>query len=177
MIPKADTFPAGTKPPFRPSEKNIKSGKMHPRSAALKPRLAVARKEWQPPAGSPKLKMKAPWVLSGILFDFDRATIKPGFRSMLDRAVAVLKKNSALQVEIQGHTDGRGPAAYNQRLSQKRALAVMRYFVEQGIRRERLSARGFGESRPVGSNATKAGRARNRRVELKAKEAGVFAAR
>jgi outer membrane protein OmpA-like peptidoglycan-associated protein len=176
VVPDKDTFPPEVKPPFPSDEQNIKSGKMRFRPVAERPR-PVARKELQSPAGDATLNTKAPWVLSGVLFDFDRSTIKLRFRSMLDRAVAVLKKNPALHVEVQGHTDGRGSAVYNQRLSKRRAMAVMRYFVGKGVRRERLSAKGLGESNPVDSNATEAGRARNRRVELKAKEAEIFAAR
>ncbi len=90
---------------------------------------------------------------------------------------SVLKKNPALHVEVQGYTDGRGSAVYNQRLSKRRATIVMKYFIQKGVHRKRLSAKGFGESNPVDSNATEIGRARNRRVELKTKETEVYAAR
>ncbi|MEE9240818.1 MAG: OmpA family protein, partial [bacterium] len=172
-----DTFPAKANPSFRSNERSIKSGKIQPTPMARRPRLVAARKESDLSAKGSKLKMNAPWVLNGVLFDFDKSTIKPRFYSILDRAVAVLKKNSVLHVEIQGYTDERGPAGYNQRLSKERAMAVMRYFVQKGVRGERLSARGFGETNPVASNATEADRAKNRRVELKAKETGIFAAR
>ncbi len=175
-MPDTDTFPPEAKPPFRPDERNIKSGKMRSRPIAERPR-PVARKDLQSAAGDATLDKKAYWVLSGVLFDSDRSTIKPRFRSMLDRVVAVLKKNSTLHVEVQGHTDGRGSAVYNQRLSERRATVVMKYFVEKGIHKKRLSAKGFGESEPVDSNVTEDGRARNRRVELKTKETEVFAAR
>ncbi len=176
VVPDKDTFPPGANPPFRPDEQNIKSGKMRSRPVAERP-LPVARKELQSLTGRATLKIKAPWVLSGVLFDFDRSEIKLRFHSILDRAVDVLKRNPALHVEVQGHTDGRGSVVYNQRLSKRRAMAVMRYFVGKGVRRERLSAKGLGESKPMDTNATEAGRARNRRVELKATGTEIFAAR
>ena len=85
---------------------------------------------------------------------------------MLDEAVLILKKNPGIKVEIDGHTDNRGSAAYNMTLSERRAKAVMKYFVDNGIEAERLTTKGFGFTRPAASNDTEQGRAKNRRVEL-----------
>jgi len=85
---------------------------------------------------------------------------------MLDEAASILKKNPDLKVEIDGHTDSTGPAAYNMKLSENRAKAVMDYFVAKGIDPKRLATKGFGLTRPAASNDTKEGRAKNRRVEL-----------
>jgi OOP family OmpA-OmpF porin len=84
----------------------------------------------------------------------------------MDEAVAALKVNPKLVVEVQGHTDSAASAEYNQRLSEVRASAVRDYFIKQGIAPERIRTQGFGETRPAASNDTAEGRALNRRVEL-----------
>jgi len=106
-------------------------------------------------------------TLHGIYFDFDRATIKPESRSAIEDAAEILIQNPTIKVEIQGHTDSVGSDKYNQRLSEKRAQAVVDYLVkETGIDSRRLTAKGYGESRPVADNKTESGRALNRRVEF-----------
>ena len=104
--------------------------------------------------------------LEGVHFDFDKATLKPEAKAILDQAAALLAKHERVVVEVAGHTDSTGPEAYNQKLSERRANAVQDYLVEKGIRASRLSAKGYGESMPVASNDSKEGRAENRRVEL-----------
>lgn len=104
------------------------------------------------------------WAFRGLLFDTNKASIKPGNEALFDNAILVLKQNSGLTVEIQGHTDSTGSKSYNQRLSEKRALSVKRLLVNNGISASRLTTRGFGESSPVASNDTREGRAFNRRV-------------
>lgn len=104
--------------------------------------------------------------LDGVHFDFDKATLKPEARAVLDEAAALLAKHERVVVEVAGHTDSTGPEAYNQKLSERRAMAVQDYLVGKGIRASRLSAKGYGESMPVTSNDTKEGRAENRRVEM-----------
>ncbi|MBW1859476.1 MAG: OmpA family protein, partial [Deltaproteobacteria bacterium] len=107
------------------------------------------------------------WVVKGINFSTDKAEIRPQDQAGLDEVVVVLKENPTVKVEIQGHTDNMGPEAYNQALSEKRADAVMNYFVEKGIGKDRLSAKGYGMSQPAASNDTREGRFQNRRVQLK----------
>jgi OOP family OmpA-OmpF porin len=104
--------------------------------------------------------------LDGVHFDFDKATLKPEAKAVLNEAAALLAKHERVVVEVAGHTDSTGPEAYNQKLSERRAMAVQDYLVEKGVRASRLSAKGYGESMPVASNDTKEGRAENRRVEL-----------
>ncbi len=99
-------------------------------------------------------------------FDVDSTAIKPGFHSTLDKMARVLNRYGKTELVIVGHTDSTGPAAYNQRLSERRARAVMAYLLQRGVIPERLSAYGKGETQPVASNATEAGRRRNRRVEI-----------
>lgn len=113
-----------------------------------------------------------PWVLRGVNFEFDRATLREESIPILEAAVTVLKNNPELLVAIDGHTDSRGSDAYNENLSRARAEAVHDYFVRQGVNADRLAFRGFGESRPIAPNSfddgsdNPDGRAENRRVEL-----------
>jgi OOP family OmpA-OmpF porin len=104
--------------------------------------------------------------LEGVYFDFDKATIKPEGKVVLNEAAALLQKHERVVVEVAGHTDSVGTDAYNQGLSERRANAVRDYLTSKGVKASRLTARGYGESRPVASNDTKEGRAENRRVEL-----------
>ncbi|MEO0113886.1 MAG: OmpA family protein [candidate division WOR-3 bacterium] len=106
-------------------------------------------------------------TLKGIYFDFNKATIRPESYPVLDDAAKILTDNPKITVEIQGHTDSEGSDSYNQKLSEQRAYAVVDYLVKvKGIDINRLKAVGFGESKPIASNATKEGRALNRRVEF-----------
>ena len=107
------------------------------------------------------------WTYAAVvMYGFDSAEIKSEAYPMLDEAVLILKKNPEINVEIDGHTDNRGPAAYNMTLSERRAKAVMKYFVDKGVEAERLTTKGFGFTQPAASNDTEEGRAKNRRVEL-----------
>jgi OOP family OmpA-OmpF porin len=107
------------------------------------------------------------WAFHGVLFDFDSDKIKSTNDPLIANAVLVLKQNPQLSIEIQGHTDSHGKDAYNQKLSERRALAVKNELIRQGVASSRLSTSGFGESTPVDSNETDAGRAYNRRVAYK----------
>ena len=101
-----------------------------------------------------------------VLFDFDKAEIKKNSFEEIDDMAAVMKQYPDLNVVIEGHTDNIGSAAYNKKLSQRRAEAVKKYMVEKGgIDAKRLTAKGFGLEKPIASNAIKEGRAKNRRVE------------
>jgi len=104
--------------------------------------------------------------LSDVLFDVDKATLRPGAREKLARVAGILSAHPDLQIEIEGHTDSTGSDDYNQRLSERRADAVRSYFNEQGVTKAIVSAVGYGESRPVATNGTAEGRQQNRRVEL-----------
>lgn len=105
--------------------------------------------------------------LRGVNFDFDRATLRPDAVTILNEAIEILKKYPQLRVEVAGHTDAVGTDAYNQALSERRARTVFDYLVGQGIDRARLvGPAGYGESRPIDSNETEVGRAKNRRTEL-----------
>jgi outer membrane protein OmpA-like peptidoglycan-associated protein len=104
--------------------------------------------------------------LSDVLFDTAQATLKPGAREKLAKVSGILGSHPDLKIEIEGHTDSVGSDSYNQGLSERRAESVRAYLVSQRISPQTISTAGFGESRPVASNATAAGRQQNRRVEL-----------
>lgn len=106
------------------------------------------------------------WIYRGVLFDTDKALIKPQFVPMLNNAVDVMEINPGLTVDINGHTDSRGTDAHNQALSERRASAVKQYMVEHGVAPSRMTTHGFGESRPIDTNSTPEGMYNNRRVEF-----------
>jgi outer membrane protein OmpA-like peptidoglycan-associated protein len=106
-------------------------------------------------------------LLAPVLFARARDVLLPQSRAVLDAAVSVLEKHPELSlVRVEGHTDGHGKAGYNLGLSKRRAKAVRLYLMQHGIGAERLQSDGFGSSRPIASNDTTEGRARNRRVEM-----------
>jgi OOP family OmpA-OmpF porin len=136
----------------------------------VKPQPAPAVVEEVKPApvveeAKPEILEKGRTTLK-VLFDFDKAVIKNNSFQDVDNLAAVMKQYPDLNVTIEGHTDSVGTAAYNKKLSQRRADAVKKYMVEKGgIDEKRLTAKGFGEENPIASNKTKEGRAQNRRVE------------
>jgi len=107
-----------------------------------------------------------PLILTGVEFDDDQATLRPASRNTLDQVAASLKNWPDVMVEIQGHTSEPGTAMHNMELSQRRAAAVMAYFVAEGIDASRLVANGYGQTRFIANNDTPAGQQENRRVEL-----------
>lgn len=119
-------------------------------------------------APAPPIKQRI--VLRGVHFDFNKSDIRPDARPVLEQAATILKENPGVQVAVEGHTDDIGSAAYNRALSVRRAEAVFRYLVNLGVAPERFRVEGFGKANPIASNATEAGRAQNRRVELRVLE-------
>jgi len=117
------------------------------------------------PAPAPKVERTI--VLDNILFDFGKAAITPEATKALDRLAVFLKENRDKRVELEGHTDAVGKEPYNLRLSGKRAAAVKDYLVKRAIEASRISVQGFGGIKPIADGKTEAGRARNRRVEIK----------
>jgi OOP family OmpA-OmpF porin len=105
-------------------------------------------------------------VLEGVHFAIDKAVLTPDSYAILDRVAESLKDWPDVRVEVGGHTDSTGTAAYNQDLSRRRAEAVRDYLIKKGIDGSRLEAKGYGETQPVADDGTSAGRAKNRRVEL-----------
>jgi outer membrane protein OmpA-like peptidoglycan-associated protein len=104
--------------------------------------------------------------LKNIYFDFDKTTLKSESYTELNKVVDFLKRNETVEIEISGHTDSKGADTYNETLSQGRSQSVVDYLISQGIDGARLTAHGYGESRPIETNDTEEGRANNRRVEF-----------
>lgn len=104
------------------------------------------------------------FINGGVTFETESAEFSGNYAQVLDVGVAVLTRDQSLQLVIEGHTDSIGPAEFNLGLSQRRAEAVLDYFVVNGIAPERLTAVGKGETEPVAPNDTPEGQARNRRI-------------
>lgn len=103
---------------------------------------------------------------SDVLFDFDSSTLKPGASSELDRVAQVLNRYPETRITVEGHTDAIGSLQYNQQLSERRALSVKEALVSRGVHPARISTMGYGETRPIASNDSEAGRQLNRRVTI-----------
>ena len=133
-----------------------------PVAAVAPPPPAPAPTPAPPPAPAP-----ITIDLNGVNFDFDKSTLRPDALAILGEATEILKRYPDLRVEVAGHTDSIGTAAYNQGLSERRAKAVYDYLTSNGIDSSRLAGPvGYGLTRPIDTNETKEGRARNRRTEL-----------
>ena len=105
--------------------------------------------------------------LDDVLFDFDKSNLTDSAKKELDELYVLLKKNKSMFLEVQGHTDSKGKDDYNVTLSKNRAEAVVSYLMKKGIDRSRLEIKYFGAAKPVNSNDSDEGRAKNRRVEFR----------
>lgn len=105
-------------------------------------------------------------VPSDVSFDTGRADIRPNFRTVLDRFAQTLNTNPNTTVRIIGHTDNTGSDAINDPLSVNRAASTRQYLADRGVNPARIAIEGRGSHEPIASNATEAGRAQNRRVEI-----------
>jgi OOP family OmpA-OmpF porin len=120
----------------------------------------------KPAAEKPKPVAEKVTFAADVLFDFDKAVIKPEGKSKLDDISSKVKGVNLEVVIAIGHADSIGSDAYNQRLSVRRAESVKAYLVSKGLEANRLYTEGKGEKQPVADNKTKEGRAKNRRVEI-----------
>lgn len=108
-----------------------------------------------------------------VQFETASAEIKPESYNLLDEVAKVMQDNPDItKVRVEGHTDNRGGRAYNQKLSQRRAMSVRRYLIDKGVAKRRLTARGYGLSKPIADNSTDDGKYQNRRVEFTIVEQG-----
>jgi outer membrane protein OmpA-like peptidoglycan-associated protein len=104
---------------------------------------------------------------SGITFGVDSSTVQPAFQTTLDKVASTLTQYEKTYVDVMGHTDSTGSDTYNQALSERRASSVAGYLTSRGVQSARLATKGYGESQPKASNLDEAGRAANRRVEIR----------
>jgi len=109
---------------------------------------------------------KSGFIALYINFETGKADIKPESQMIVDQIAEMLKANTSLNVSIEGHTDNVGTAASNKTLSENRAKSVMNAIAGKGIEKSRLSAKGWGQAKPIADNKTEDGRAKNRRVEI-----------
>lgn len=132
------------------------------------PCLQAARVHFEPPPPEPQPEVTPPPIATySVLFDFDKYNLRPEADVILAPLLATLQADPDMNVDIEGHTDWVGSDAYNLRLSQRRAQAVVEWLVAHGVARARMRAVGKGEREPVATNETAAGRQLNRRVEVR----------
>ncbi|MFO8090475.1 MAG: OmpA family protein [Desulfatiglandaceae bacterium] len=119
-----------------------------------------------PPPPEPEPEPALPTSLPSGYFEFDESTLLPEAQAKLDDVAVFMKDNPHVKVVIEGHTDAIGTEKYNMALGQRRAQSAEDYLEAKGISSSRISTVSYGETRPVASNATREGRAKNRRVDL-----------
>lgn len=123
-----------------------------------------------PPPPPPRVEVKEDRIDLGETVQFETGSAKliDQSKSLLDEVAGQLKEHSEIaKVQIEGHTDSKAGKAFNQRLSEQRAASVKAYLVSKGIAANRMTTKGFGETRPVADNNTEDGRFKNRRVDFK----------
>ena len=114
--------------------------------------------------GQGEIKLVAP---ENITFDTNSSIIKPKFEDLLDKVSEVLQKYTDSDIIVSGHTDSTGNDSINEPLSRNRASSVSSYLISKGVKSSRITSVGYGSRQPIASNSTEAGRAQNRRVEIK----------
>ena len=114
-----------------------------------------------------QLREEGHFALYGIYFDTDIAIPRPESGPTLQHVLELLQNDTALKLEVQGHTDSTGSVEHNEKLSDARGASVKQWLVDHGIDASRLESKGYAATQPVADNKTPEGRARNRRVEIK----------
>lgn len=127
--------------------------------------MRYRRRREAPPEINAPAQPEERFVLEGILFDSNRATLQPDSFPRLDRVVEYMTHRPNTRIRVAGHTDNEGNPRRNQTLSEERARAVRDYLVSHGIDASRIEAVGYGDQRPIASNDTEEGRRQNRRIE------------
>ena len=124
----------------------------------------VAEPPTQEETAAPSYAVGDVVVLNDLYFDFDKSVILQQSYQTLKQLLDLLNRYPKMRIEIQGHTDSKGSASYNRRLSERRAKAVVDYLTGKGVNPRRLQYKGYGDTQPIATNSTEEGRATNRRV-------------
>jgi outer membrane protein OmpA-like peptidoglycan-associated protein len=161
------TLPAGKLYGIRAEAENMMSESQNLDLTAIKEDRTIDRDFDLDPIKVAAIAEESSIALNNVFFDFDKAVLKPESFPELNRLVNMMMERGTMQVEVEGHTDATGPERYNLELSRRRAEAVVRYLSENGVPKNRLSVKFFGENNPIETNETPVGRSRNRRVEFK----------
>jgi outer membrane protein OmpA-like peptidoglycan-associated protein len=111
-------------------------------------------------------KKKVEYAARNILFKFASDELLPSSFKPLNEVVSIMNEEKELKLNIEAHADNRGTTERNMMWSERRAKAVAEYFISKGINKERLTYKGYGDTKPLADNATEEGRSKNRRVEL-----------
>jgi outer membrane protein OmpA-like peptidoglycan-associated protein len=158
-VPQPPPRPGVTRPP--PAQAPVQAPAPAPAPVPVPP----------PPRGTSRARLESGRIALSEKIEFEPRSARIDQRSLglLDEVVAILEANPTVSIVVEGHTDGAGPSGKNRQLSYNRAEAVKKFLVRRGIDATRIDARGFGETKPIRSNATEAGREANRRVEIKVK--------
>jgi outer membrane protein OmpA-like peptidoglycan-associated protein len=127
----------------------------------------TSKTELPPPAPAPAAAPAPSFIIKDVNFATDSAQLNTTDTTILDQAANALREQPNVPYIVAGHTDSVGDAAYNQGLSERRADSVANYLVQSGVSASQLSVVGYGETQPIASNDTAAGRAQNRRVEIR----------
>ena len=114
-----------------------------------------------------KFQPATAYTLDNVLFETGKASLKNSSFKAIDELVEAMNAKKTMEIEIAGHTDNVGDKEANLKLSQERAEAVRSYLIKKGISSERITAKGYGDTKPVADNSTEAGRQQNRRTEVK----------
>lgn len=148
---------------FDPTGISITSGQCHAGNQAMIKNIRIAE-------GSTDLYERivtdGKFVTNGIKFDVNKATLRPESMGVINQVIKLMGEHPEISFSVEGHTDSDGEDAFNQSLSEQRALTVANKLVEMGIDQNRLTTKGHGESMPIADNATPEGKANNRRVEF-----------
>jgi outer membrane protein OmpA-like peptidoglycan-associated protein len=131
------------------------------------PALEVTAKRPGPPPPRVVITQSSIEIKDKVQFEYGKAALLPVSFGLLDQVAQVMTENPQLEVlQVEGHTDATGGAAFNRKLSQQRAESVRTYLIGKGVEAKRLVAKGFGPDKPIADNSTDAGREQNRRVEF-----------
>lgn len=122
------------------------------------------------PAATQQRKLREALAASSVEFESASARLTAKGKALLDELAVIIQEHTDTQIEVQGHTDGRGSPEKNLRLSEARAAATVEYLAGKGIAAKRLSARGYGQNRPIADNASEDGRRQNRRIDFVVEE-------